>query len=178
MGVNISNQLWSEVCCQFIKKFREKMGRLKGIPKILSPDLLHAIASMGHGDEIVLADANFPAASCCVEGPKLIDASGHGIPELLEAILKFFPLDTYVFNPVVLMDLVNSDKNKGDLEAVTTIWPKYQKICDEAEGRSIAMYKEERFEFYNRAKTAFAIVATGESAAYGNIILKKGVVSA
>merc|ERR1712110_480129 len=111
--------------------------------KILSPDLLHAIASMGHGDEIVLADSNFPAASCCTEGPKLIDASGLHIPELLEAILKFFPLDTYVFNPVVLMDLVNSDKKKGDMEAVTTIWPKYQKICDEAEGRSIAMYKEE-----------------------------------
>ena len=150
------------------------MGRLKGIPKILSPELLHTIASMGHGDEIVLADSNFPAASCCTEGPKLIDASGLDIPELLEAILKFFPLDTYVFNPVVLMDLVNSDKKK-DMEVA--IWPKYQKICDEAEGRSIVMYKEERFEFYNRAKTTFAIVATGESAAYGTIILKKGIVS-
>ena len=74
-------------------------------------------------------------------GPKLIDASGLDIPELLEAILKFFPLDTYVFNPVVLMDLVNSDKKK-DMEVA--IWPKYQKICDEAEGRSIVMYKEER----------------------------------
>merc|ERR1711910_255547 len=152
MGVNISNQLWSEVCCQIIHKIRKKMGRLKGIPKILSPDLLHAIASMGNGDEIVLADANFPAASCCTEGPKLIDASGHGIPELLEAILKFFPLDTYVFNPVVLMDLVNSDKKK-DMEVA--VWPKYQKICDEAEGRHIDMYKMERFEFYERAKSAY-----------------------
>ena len=75
------------------------------------------------------------------KGPKLIDASGLDIPELLEAILKFFPLDTYVFNPVVLMDLVNSDKKK-DMEVA--IWPKYQKLCDEAEGRSIVMYKEER----------------------------------
>ena len=83
------------------------MGRLKGIPKILSPELLHTIASMGHGDAIVLADSNFPAASCCTEGPKLIDASGLDIPELLEAILKFFPLDTYVFNLVVLLNLVN-----------------------------------------------------------------------
>ena len=89
------------------------MGRLKGVPKILSPDLLHAIASMGHGDEIVLADANFPAASTASEGARLIDASGHGIPDLLEAILQFFPLDTFVSNPVVLMDLVNSDKKKG-----------------------------------------------------------------
>ena len=82
---------------------------------------------MGHGDEIVLADSNFPAASCCTEGPKLIDASGLDIPELLEAILKFFPLDTYVFNPVVLMDLVNSDKKKDmevrvSVQGVESLW--------------------------------------------------------
>merc|ERR1711862_843199 len=131
-----------------LKFLKKTMGRLKGIPKILSPELLHAIASMGHGDEIVLADSNFPAASCCTEGPKLIDASGHGIPELLEAILKFFPLDTYVFNPVVLMDLVNSDKKK---DMKVTVWDEYQKICNKAEDRHIDMYKMERFEFYERA---------------------------
>ncbi len=102
-----------------------------------------------------------------------MNADGHGIPELLEAILQFLPLDTYVFNPVVLMDMVSADKNKG---MTVPVWPKYQAICDKAEGRSIAMYKMERFEFYERAKTAYAIVATGEMAAYGNIILKKGVV--
>ena len=149
------------------------LGRLKGVPTILSPDLLHAIASMGHGDEIVLADANFPAASTASEGSKLIDASGHGIPDLLEAILQFFPLDTFVSNPVVLMDLVNSDKKKG---MKVPIWDKYQKICNKAEDRHIWMDKMERFKFYQRAKSAYAIVATGESAQYANIILMKGVV--
>ena len=118
------------------------LGRLKGVPTILSPDLLHAIASMGHGDEIVLADANFPAASTASEGSKLIDASGHGIPDLLEAILQFFPLDTFVSNPVVLMDLENSDKKKG---MKVPIWDEYQKICNKAEDRHICMYKMERF---------------------------------
>ena len=149
------------------------LGRLKGVPTILSPDLLHAIASMGHGDEIVLADANFPAASTASEGAILIDASGHGIPDLLEAILQFFPLDTFVLNPVVLMDLVNSDKKK---DMKVPIWDEYQKICNKAEDRHIDMYKMERFKFYERAKSAFAIVATGESALYANIILMKGIV--
>ena len=149
------------------------LGRLKGVPTILSPDLLHAIASMGHGDEIVLADANFPAASTASEGAILIDASGHGIPDLLEAILQFFPLDTFVLNPVVLMDLVNSDKKK---DMKVPIWDEYQKICNKAEDRHINMYKMERFRFYQRAKSAYAIVATGESALYANIILMKGIV--
>ena len=149
------------------------LGRLKGVPTILSPDLLHAIASMGHGDEIVLADANFPAASTASEGAILIDASGHGIPDLLEAILQFFPLDTFVLNPVVLMDLVSSDKEK---DMKVPIWDEYQKICNKAEDRHIDMYKMERFKFYERAKSAFAIVATGESALYANIILMKGIV--
>ena len=149
------------------------LGRLKGVPTILSPDLLHAIASMGHGDEIVLADANFPAASTASEGAKLIDASGHGIPDLLEAILQFFPLDTFVLNPVVLMDLVNSDKKK---DMKVPIWDEYQKICNKAEERHICMYKMERFKFYQQAKSAYAIVATGESALYANIILMKGIV--
>lgn len=92
----------------------------------------------------------------------------------MEAILQLFPLDTYVFNPVILMDLVNSDKNRKI--PIDVPWNKYQKIVDEAEGRNIVMNKVDRFEFYERAKSAFAIVATGEPAPYGNIILKKGVV--
>ena len=86
---------------------------LKGIPKILSPDLLHALSSMGHGDEIILADINFPSDSMCAGGAKLIHCHGNGIPDLLEAILKFFPLDTYNFNPVLCMSLVPRDKNAG-----------------------------------------------------------------
>jgi L-fucose mutarotase len=103
----------------------------------------------------------------------LIDASGHGISPLLEAILQYFPLDTYVFNPALLMDLVNSDKQK---KMEVPVWAEYQKLCDAAEGREIVFNKLERFEFYERAKGAFAIVATGETTPYGNIILKKGVV--
>lgn len=123
---------------------------------------------------MVLESLTFDFRSCCSEGAKLIDASGHEISGLLEAILQLFPLDTYVFNPVVLMDLVNADKNKKI--PIDVPWDKYQKIVDEAEGRSIVMNKVDRFEFYERAKAAFAIVATGEPAPYGNIILKKGVV--
>ena len=78
---------------------------LKGVPSILSPDLLHALASMGHGDKIVLADANFPSASICAgdESPRLVRADGHTIPQLLQAVLSLMPLDTYVFAPVTLV---------------------------------------------------------------------------
>ncbi|XP_075697941.1 fucose mutarotase isoform X4 [Rhinoderma darwinii] len=113
---------------------------LKGVPSVLSPELLYVLARMGHGDEIVLADANFPVSSISRSGPELVRADGLGIPKLLEAILQLFPLDTYVPRP-------------APLEQV------------------------ERFAFYERAKNAFAVVATGETALYGNLILKKGVIS-
>lgn len=148
---------------------------LKGVPSVLSPDLLYAIASMGHGDEIVLADANFPASSMCAGGAKLINAHGHGIPVILEAILKFFPLDTYDFNAVILMDLTNKDKNKGMAEP--EVWKEFQTICDGGHGDRVNMLKLERFDFYKRAKQSYAIVATGEQALYANIILRKGVIS-
>jgi len=144
---------------------------LKGVPKILSPDLLHVLSSAGHGDEIVLADAHFPSSSICRSGPKEIRADGHGIPALLEAILKLYPLDPYVDSPVAVMQVVPSDK-----DFVVTVWDKYQTIVDEAEQKKIVFEKVERFAFYERAKAAFAIVHTGETAKYGNIILKKGLV--
>ena len=132
---------------------------LKGIPSVLSPDLLHVLASMGHGDKIVLADTNFPSSSICMgEGaPRLIRADGHTIPQLLEAILHLLPLDTYVFAPVTmrfliciplnikkacLMDLVNKDKNSG-MES-PPVWPVYQQLLDKAEGRKVEMTKLER----------------------------------
>ncbi|XP_029465456.1 fucose mutarotase isoform X1 [Rhinatrema bivittatum] len=149
------------------------MVMLKGIPAILSPELLLALAQMGHGDEIVLADANFPAFSVCRSGPVQVRADGLGIPELLEAILKLFPLDTYVKSPAAVMDLVEDDKTRG---LQTPVWTKYQLLLTRA-GSATILEKVERFAFYERAKKAFAVVATGETALYGNLILKKGVIA-
>lgn len=146
---------------------------LKGIPAIISPDLLHALSSAGHGDEIVLADVHFPTSSICRHGPKEIRADGHQIPQLLEAILKLFPLDAYDPHPVAVMDLVQSDKERG---LHVPVWETYQTLVNKAEGKQINVEKVERFEFYERAKKAFAVVHTGETAQYGNIMIKKGLV--
>ncbi|XP_028402714.1 fucose mutarotase-like [Dendronephthya gigantea] len=145
---------------------------LKGVPRILSPQLLYAMSRMGHGDELVLADANFPSSSICNNGPEEIRADGHGIPELLEAILKFFPLDTYVPSPALLMEVTPSDVQKGMKSP--TIWGDYKQKINKAEGHEISVGTIERFAFYERAKKSFAVVATGETALYGNIILVKG----
>lgn len=140
---------------------------LKKIPPILSPDLLKVIAEMGHGDEIVLADGNFPAASCA---KRLIRCDGHGIPELLTAILTLFPLDQYVRYPVALMAVVPGDDTKP------TIWQTYRQIL-QTSGESFTDFEfVERFAFYKRASQAYAIVATSEAALYANVILKKGVI--
>lgn len=125
---------------------------LKGIPHLLSPDLLHALASMGHSDEIVLADSNFPSESVArANGARLIPCDGLAIPKLLRHILKVFPLDEYVEKPVALMDRTDSDKAKG-LEV--PIWKEYQEIL----GKDVSVEMVERFAFYERAKKAFAIV--------------------
>lgn len=145
---------------------------LKIIPNIISPELLFILASMGHGDEIVLADAHFPSSSICREGPKEVRADGIKIPQLLDAILTLLPLDQYVTTPVSLMDLVPSDKAKG---LKTPVWDEYKTIIDKHEQQKIQVELVERFAFYERAKKAFAVVHTGETAQYGNIILKKGV---
>jgi len=149
---------------------------LKGVPKVLSPDLLHAMASMGHGDELILADVNFPADSICRGGgqAKLIPAHGVSIPDLLEAILQFFPLDTYNFNPVLCMALAPRDKNQGMQDP--EIWDRYQNICDAAHGDRVNILMLERFDFYKRAKQSYAIVATGEDTLYSSVILRKGLV--
>ncbi|KAM4851458.1 fucose mutarotase isoform 2-T2 [Thomomys bottae] len=149
------------------------MVALKGIPALLSPELLFALARMGHGDEIVLADANFPTSSICQCGPAEIRADGLGIPVLLEAVLKLLPLDTYVESPAAVMELVPSDKERG---LKTPVWKDYELLLLRA-GCTKALVTIERFEFYERAKKAFAIVATGETALYGNIILKKGTLA-
>jgi L-fucose mutarotase len=140
---------------------------LKGIPSILSPELLKILMEMGHGDEIVLADGNFPAASIA---QRLVRCDGHAVPELLDAVLRLLPLDPYVKAPVALMALVPGDKVE------TPIWDVYSGIIAKYEPKNNAVEHVERFAFYERAKKAYAVVATGEKALYANIILKKGVV--
>ena len=143
---------------------------LKGVPKILSPELLKVLCEMGHSDQIVLSDGNFPAESMGKDC-KVIRCDGHGVPELLDAILSVFPLDTYVENPVNLMEVVPGD----DVE--TPIWDTYGEIISKYDNRGKeAISNIERFDFYDKAKKAYAIVATGEKALYANVILQKGVV--
>ena len=145
---------------------------LKNIPNILSPELLKILMEMGHGDEIVIADGNFPAASIAAEtiSGNLIRLDGHGVPPILEAILKVFPLDPYVEKAAGLMQLVPGDTVE------TPIWDEYDAII-RASGEPFDGFESvERFAFYERAKKAYAIIATSETALYANIILKKGVV--
>ena len=141
---------------------------LKGIPAILSPQLLETIMEMGHGDELVLADGNFPSESM---GQRVIRADGHGVPDLLDAIMKFFPLDQYVDQPAALMQKVPGDTVE------TPIWGTYLEIVKRYEKTVENFEFVERFAFYERTKQAYAVVATGEKALYANIILKKGVVA-
>lgn len=143
---------------------------LKGIPKILSPELLKVLCEMGHSDRLVIADGNFPSESMG-KNAKVIRCDGHGVPELLEAILTVFPLDTYVEAPVSLMQVMPDDN------AETPIWDEYKEIISKYDERGErAIGQTERFAFYDEAKTAYAIIATGESALYANIMLQKGVV--
>ncbi len=141
---------------------------LKGISSLISPELLKILMEMGHSDEIVLADGNFPAAS---HARRLIRADGHGAPELLDAILELFPLDQYVDKPVALMQVMPGDTVE------TPIWNAYTEIIEARTGLTAPFEEVERFAFYERAKNAYAIVATGEGALYANLILKKGVIA-
>lgn len=140
---------------------------LKHIPAILTPELLKVLMEMGHGDEIVIADGNFPGAAIA---QRLIRLDGHGVPEILDAVMRFFPLDGYTDKPVGLMAVVPSDPVKP------TIWDDYRRILDKYEPEHAEIEYIERFAFYERAKKAYAVIATGETAIYANILLKKGVV--
>lgn len=143
---------------------------LKGISPVISPEMLKVLCEMGHSDTIVIADGNFPSESMGKDAI-VIRADGHGVPEILEAVLKLFPLDTYVEKPVSLMQVMPGDNAK------TPIWDTYKKIVAEEDERGESVFGEvERFEFYERAKKAYAIIATGETAVYANIMLQKGVV--
>lgn len=143
---------------------------LKNIPAVLSPELLKILCEMGHSDRIVIADGNFPSESMG-KNAHVIRADGHGVVELLDAILQLFPLDTYCEHPVSLMQVVPGDPVK------TPIWDEYRKVVakyDERGDKTIANI--ERFAFYEEAKKAYCIIATSEKALYANIMLQKGVV--
>lgn len=143
---------------------------LNGISPLLSPELLKVLCEMGHGDYLVLADGNFPAESVG-KNAKVIRCDGHGVTELLEAMLPLFPLDSYVEKPCGLMQVVPGDTAK------TPIWDEYKKAVARYDGRGPAAFEEiERFAFYEKARGAYAIIATGERAIYANLILQKGVV--
>ena len=146
---------------------------LKSIPPILSPELLKVLCEMGHGDRICIGDGNFPGASMakpnnCV----LVRADGHGVPELLDAILQVIPLDEYVEHPALIMQV--ADKDKG-LEV--PIWDTYKQIVAKHDSRGAAAFGSvERFAFYEEARNTYCILQSGETAIYANIILQKGVV--
>jgi L-fucose mutarotase len=140
---------------------------LKGIPNILPPELLKILMEMGHGDEIVIADGNFPGAS---HAQRLVRCDGLGAPQLLDAVLRLFPLDSFVKHSAALMAVVPDD------DYTPEIWSVYKKLVQQYEPRFAEFEMMERYAFYNRARNAYAIVATGEMARYANIILKKGIV--
>lgn len=141
---------------------------LKGIPNLLSPELLKILMEMGHGDRIVIGDGNFPHASIAKDSI-LVRMDGHGVCDILDAILTLMPLDTYVDTPVSLMEVVPGDNVE------TPIWDEYAKIVEKHQpGTKIGHI--ERFQFYEEARRCYAVVASGESALYANIILQKGVV--
>lgn len=135
---------------------------LKGISPLLSPELLKILCEMGHGDYIVLSDAHFPAGKL---GPVVLRADGVKIPDLLRGIMPLFELDPYVGDPVRMMAAVPGDSLDMD----------YVAECEQAVGKKATQI--ERFAFYEQARKAYAIVVTGETRKYGNIILQKGVIS-
>lgn len=141
---------------------------LRNIPSILSPDLLYALRAMGHGDDIVIADANFPAESI---GPKCIRLDGISASDVLRAVLTLMPLDTFVDDPALTMQVV------GDPDAIPDAVADFQKIIEETADNPAKIATLERFAFYERSAKAYAVIQTGESRLYGNIILKKGVVA-
>jgi len=145
-----------------------KGGRvLKGIDPLLSPELLHALAAMGHGDEIVLVDCHFPAVSTA---RRLIRLDGVDLPAAARAVLSVMPIDDFIAEPVAAMQTV------GAPDVVPEVQQEVFDAVREIEGREAGVERVERFAFYERAREAFAIVATGENRPYGCVIFSKGIV--
>ena len=140
---------------------------LKNLDPLLHADLLHVLAAMGHGDDLALVDRNFPAAAVA---RRLVRLDGVGIVRAGQAILSVFPLDSFVEHPVLRMEVV------GNPQEIPLVQREFQEAIDRAEGRPRPMGQVERFAFYERARDAFAVVATAEDRAYGCFLLKKGVI--
>jgi L-fucose mutarotase len=140
---------------------------LKGIDPILNADLLWTLRAMGHGDDLVLADTNFPSTTM---GKRLVRMDGVPGPRLLEAILSVMPLDDFVPDPALRIEVV------GDPESEPEVCAEYARILAKPENGGVQLGKLERFAFYERSKQAFAVVASGETRVYGCVLLKKGVI--
>ena len=146
---------------------------LKNIPSILSPELLKVLCEMGHSDRICIGDGNFPGASMAkAKNAIFLRADGHGVPELLDAILQVIPLDTYVDLPAILMEKMDCDK-----DLTIPVWETYKEIVAKYDDRGAAAVGNiDRFKFYDEAKDCYCIIQTGETEIYANIILQKGVI--
>jgi L-fucose mutarotase len=139
---------------------------LKTLTRLHTPDLLHVLASMGHGDELALVDCHFPAVSMA---RRLVRLDGADLPEALAACLHLMPLDSFVADPALRMEMVDDPARIPEVQALC------EKIIDRAEGRHVALAGIERHAFYQRSQKAYAIVATGEMRPYGCLLIKKGV---
>jgi L-fucose mutarotase len=140
---------------------------LKNLSPLHTPELLHTLASMGHGDDLAIVDAHFPAVSMA---KRLIRLDGVSGPAALEACLRLIPLDTFVDEPALRMEVVQ------DPDQIPEVQQQFQKVIDQEEGKHWPLGRIERYAFYERAKNAYAIIATGELRPYGCILVKKGVV--
>lgn len=141
---------------------------LKGVPPLISPELMYTMMKMGHGDELVLGDGNFPADS---NAQRVVRCDGLSVPAVLEAVLAFLPIDTFVDKPAAVMQPVDPGAPEPP------IWKDFRRLLEMTEGRRVELELIDRFAFYERSRRAYAIVATSETALYANIILKKGVVT-
>jgi L-fucose mutarotase len=139
---------------------------LKGISPVISPELLKVLCEMGHGDELVLADANYPGAS---NARRLLRADGIAVASLLEGIAPLFPFETYA-DPLIMMEVAAGDKYDSGIEA------EYMEVIRRSDSGVPAPIRIEKFAFYERSRNAYAILMTGEKRLYANIILKKGVI--
>ena len=140
---------------------------LKGIPSVIPPDLMKIMMEMGHGDELLICDGNYPKFGC---PDRCVRMDGHGIPEILDAVLRFFPLDPYVEHPVTFMAVLPDDPYKPE------IWPVYREIGAKYEQDGLREQTINKYDFYEQGKKCYACIAIGEAALYANVILKKGVV--
>ena len=139
---------------------------LKTLTRLHSPELLHTLASMGHGDELALVDAHFPATSLA---RRLVRLDGADLPDALAACLYLIPVDTFVPDPAIRMEMIDDPNKIPEVQALC------QEVIDKTEGRHVELVGVQRHAFYDRAKLAYAIVATGEMRPYGCILIKKGI---